>query len=89
MTSIAFKLATFFSEQTSNFLNEFAIDFMIDESENIFIAELNTKPGLSGSPDLFGNFQHMTNYEKQIYEKYTLNHGKYLAQFLIKKYKEN
>lgn len=83
--SMSTKLATFFTRESSNQLNEFAIDFLIDESENIYIAEINAKPGLSGMPDLFDNFLDRSEHEEQVYQNLTLQHGKYLSQFLMKK----
>lgn len=68
-------------------MNEIAFDFLIDKDEKIYIAEMNTKPGLIGTPQNFDNFLKMTDYEKEVYETLCLKHGEYLAKYLINKAK--
>jgi D-alanine-D-alanine ligase-like ATP-grasp enzyme len=55
---------------------------MIDKSENIYFAEINTKPGLAGLSK-YSDFFNMTDYEKNLYEKLSLEHGGFLAKSLI------
>lgn len=64
-------------------INELSLDIVIDKNDNIFIVEINVKPGLAGSPKLYSNFFVMNNEERDKYEKLTLKHGEYLAKSLI------
>ena len=75
-------------QNTSDEFNEFAIDFLIDNELNLYVAELNAKPGLAGTPEFFEDFFHMTEREAYIYTHYTLPHGRSIAKFLIHKAKQ-
>ncbi len=77
------RIADYLSKKFNEGVNEFAIDFMVDNKLNIFLAELNVKPGLSGMPELFNDFYNMSEQEKLVYNKYTIPHGRILAQFLM------
>ena len=77
------KIANHLIKEFKNSINEFSIDFIVDNKLNIAVAELNAKPGLSGMPELFNDFHNMSQQEKFIYNTYTIPHGKILAQFLI------
>ena len=75
-------VAQFLNTQCDYMINEIAFDMLIDKSNNLFIAELNAMPGLPG-PKEYGDFFHMTENEKHIYETMTLKHGLYLARSLM------
>ncbi len=64
-------------------INELSLDIVVDKNENIYVVEINVKPGLAGSPKLYSNFFVMNNEERDKYEKLTLKHGEYLAKSLI------
>lgn len=75
-------LTIFLSKEYHELINELAFDVMIDKSENIYFAEINTKPGLAGLAK-YNDFFNMTDYEKNFYEKLSLPHGQFLAKSLI------
>ena len=72
----------FLSKKYDEMINELAFDVIIDKSGNIYFAEINIKPGLAGLSK-YGDFFHMTDYEKNFYEKLSTKHGSLLAKSLI------
>lgn len=79
---ITINLTIFLSREYQELINELAFDVMIDKSENIYFAEINTKPGLAGLAK-YSDFFNMTDYENNFYEKLSLKHGSLLAKSLI------
>ncbi|MBN9289214.1 MAG: YheC/YheD family protein [Gammaproteobacteria bacterium] len=77
------KAAAYLNQQYDNKINELAFDLLIDKQLNIYIAELNVKPGLVGMPMQYSNYYNMTDEEKYIYENVTLKHAAYLARSLL------
>ncbi len=77
-------LTVFLSKEYNELINELAFDIIIDKSKNIYLAEINTKPGLAGLTK-YDDFFNMTDYEKNFYEKLSVKHGYYLAKSLIYK----
>ena len=72
----------FLSKKYDEMINELAFDVIIDKSGNIYFAEINIKPGLAGLSK-YGDFFHMTDYEKNFYEKLSTKHGSLLEKSLI------
>lgn len=81
--SISTDLARFLNSQYQEKINEMAFDLLIDQSENIYISEINAKPGLTGQPFVYSDFHNMTSDEKYVYETVTAKHGEYLAKSLL------
>lgn len=63
-------------------IDDLAFDILIDQNENIYIAEINTKAGLAGL-SIYSDFFNMNDIEKNFYEKLSIPHGQYLAKSLI------
>jgi len=79
---ITINLTKFLSQECKELINELAFDVMIDKSDNIYLAEINTKAGLNG-PTKYGDFFNMTESEKRLYENLPLPHGHFLAKSLM------
>lgn len=69
---------------------EISCDFILDKEGNIYIAEINTKPGLSGIPEFYvDGYLNMTQKEQHLFDNYALPHGEILARFLLSKSNES
>jgi hypothetical protein len=75
-------LTMLLNKKYDNAINELAFDILIDKAENIYIAEINTKPGLAGV-ERYEDFFNMNDYEKNFYGNLSIKHGHYLARSLI------
>lgn len=83
MKNLGIKVANAINASYDNMLNEIAYDILIDNNENIVIAELNVKPSLVGEPMAYRDFFNMNDQEKKNYDTLTVKHGEYLAKSLI------
>jgi hypothetical protein len=63
---------------------ELAFDVLVDKKGNIYIAEINIKPGLTGI-NLDNDFFNMNDYEKYLYKELAVRQGEYLAKALLYK----
>lgn len=79
----ATEVVNFLNVEYEGKINEISLDIVIDKNEDIYIVELNVKPGLAGTPKLYNNFFIMNDEERTIYEDLALKHGEYLAKSLI------
>ncbi|MGD9592247.1 MAG: CapA family protein, partial [Candidatus Berkiella sp.] len=77
------EIAKFIGMRFENKINEIAFDILIDKDENLYLAELNVKPGLAGEPMKYSNYFLMTEGENHTYETLTVKHGEYLAKSLL------
>ena len=80
--TITINFTIFLNKKYNETINELAFDVIIDKSDNIYFAEINVKPGLAGLSK-YGDFFHMTDYEKNFYENLSIKHGYFLAKSLI------
>ena len=76
------KIADFLSKECNEIICEIAFDVMIDKSEDIYLAEINTKPGLAGTAD-YDNFSERTKYEQILFENLAVKHSEFLARSLV------
>ncbi len=82
------EIAECLNQKFEHELIEISLDYILDKQGRIYVAEINTKPGLSGIPEFYvDGFLNMTVKEQYIYENYSMPHGRYLAEFLLKKLK--
>ncbi len=77
------KIATFINHHIDDKVTELALDILVDGNENIKIAEINIKPGLSGGFAMYDHFFDMSDEEKYLFENYAKKHGEYLAKSLL------
>lgn len=76
-------IASFINSRYDNKINEIAFDMLMNKEEDLYIAELNVKPGLAGEPMKYSNYFLMTEEESNVYESLTVKHGEYLARSLL------
>ncbi len=89
ITNTVVKLTSFLDAYSPNHLMEMAYDIIIDRNLNIFITEINCKPG---SPMIFSSFKNMLNLtenERELYTKYIQPHGNMLSNSIKKRLDEH
>ncbi len=79
------KIATFINDHLHDKVTELALDVLIDAHENIYLAEINVKPGLCGGFTMYDHFFDMSEEENYLFENYAKKHGEYLAKSLLHK----
>ncbi|MBN9289213.1 MAG: hypothetical protein BGO43_09890 [Gammaproteobacteria bacterium 39-13] len=83
----ATEIVTFLNKKYHGVINELALDLLIDKDENLYVAELNTKPGLAGNPSEYHSYPQMSDNEKQKIEDLAAKNGKFLALSLMNRYR--
>lgn len=81
--STAAEIAEYLYKNYSNNMNEISFDFMLDNQNNITIAELNTKPGLLGTSDVHAKMVQGLEDNPLIGNMY--KQGEYIAKSLLPK----
>ncbi len=80
---ISIDVASILNERYEDKINEIAFDLLLDTELNLFVSEINVKPGLAGEPTEYDKFPEMTEEERKLYETVTLKHGEYLVRSLL------
>lgn len=80
---ISIDVAKMIDQRYNNQVNEISFDLLLDADLNLFVSEINVKPGLAGEPTEYEKLADMTEEEQALYEKVTLKHGEYLVKSLI------
>lgn len=77
---VSFRLASYLNCFFPNQLIEIAFDFILDQQQNIFLAEVNSKPGHPGPPD-YSNIFEISQEESADFEFYINQPSLHLANY--------
>ena len=77
---MAFGLTEYLDNTYAGKVFEVAYDFVVDHEYDIYLVEINTKPGTIGDPNTLVNF-----FERETYGEQTDLYVKYMAKFFKKK----
>lgn len=87
LKKLSFKIADHLYQTFNASFEEIAFDYLIDKDFQIFVSEINVKPGLLGEPMRYDDIYHMTAQEKHLYEAASVLHGQSLARSFLRRYK--
>jgi len=85
---LSFELAEYLDSFNPSEIMEIAFDLLIDYEQNIYLAEINAKPGIWYRKP-FKNILKLTAEEQLSYDSLVKPHATYLAKFLYSKLRES